>query len=172
MFTVAGLLAATVAIAPAGAAAEHAHSAAVAACSTSSLEVWLGNGEGGGTAGRTYYPLEFSNIGHRRCTLYGYPGVTAWGANAKPVGPAASRNSSSHGTVTLKPGATAHALLAIGDWGAICSKATNASGLSVYPPGQTRAQQISFPFQTCAKQGVLVTGPVRAGVGIPGYTYS
>jgi hypothetical protein len=161
----------TTALAAGLADARQAH-IAVAVCATSSTEVWLGNGEGGGTAGRTYYPLEFSNVGHRTCTFYGYPGVSAWGANAKPLGPSAGRNNSAHGTVTLAPGATAHALLAIADWGAICSKAVNASGLSVYPPGQKRAQQIVFPFQTCAKQSVLVTGPLRAGVGIPGYTNS
>ncbi len=145
---------------------------ASAPCTSAQTQVWLGDGEGGGAAGHTYYPLEFSNIGHSSCTLDGYPGVSAESATGSLVGKPAMRNSGGHGPVTLAPGGTAHALISIADWGAICSKAVDAAGLKVYPPSETRAQQISFPFQACAKQGVLVTGPVRAGVGIPGYTTS
>jgi hypothetical protein len=163
--------AALVPVALAGAAGP-AHAAAVGPCSTGHLAIWLGDGEGGGTAGRTYYPLEFSNVGHSSCTLYGYPGVSAWGLDGKQIGVPASNSGASHSTVTITPGGTAHALLAIADWGALCSKSVSALGLKVYPPGQKGAQTFSFPLAVCASRSVLVSGPVRAGVGIPGYTTS
>jgi len=58
------------------------------ACPTSGLEAWLGLGAASaGTAGSggigvhataaTYYTLEFTNVSHRSCSLYGYPEVSA-----------------------------------------------------------------------------------------------
>ena len=146
--------------------------AAPARCTTAHLEVWFGLGLGGGTLGSVYYPLEFSNVGHSACTLNGYPGVSGYGNNGKAVGPPASRNGQHHGTVTLAPGATAHAILRVEDWGALCSKEVPAAGLRVYPPGAKTSQPVPFAFGACAHRGVLVVGPVRAGVGIPGYTTS
>jgi hypothetical protein len=166
---VCGALLAPVALAGA---ARPAHAADAAPCATSQLEIWLGDGGGGGTAGHTYYPIEFSNVGHSSCTLYGYPGVSAWGLDGKQIGVPASNSGASHSTVTITPGGTAHALLAIADWGALCSKGVSALGLKVYPPGQKGSQSFSFPLEVCASRSVLVSGPVRAGVGIPGYTNS
>lgn len=162
--------AAVVATASLASAAPRARSAAASPCSASETQVWLGDGEGGGTAGTTYYPLEFSNIGHRACTLYGYPGVSAYRGALKQVGSAAARSTSAHSPITLAPNATGHALLGIRDWGALCSKAVVVDGLKVYPPGQKSAKEIGFSFDACAHKGVLVVGPMRAGVGIPGYT--
>jgi Domain of unknown function (DUF4232) len=154
------------------ASARGATASATRTCSSANTEVWLGLGLGGGTAGTYYYPLEFSNVGHRSCTLYGYPGVSAYHGALKQIGPAAGRYLGAHVTVTLRPGATAHALLGVHDWGAICSRSVTADGLKVYAPGQSLAQEIPFPFGACAHQSVLSVGPVRAGVGIPGYTTS
>jgi hypothetical protein len=42
-------------------------------CSTADLVVWLGVGEGGATAGSTYYPLELTNVSNRSCRLFGFP---------------------------------------------------------------------------------------------------
>jgi hypothetical protein len=130
--------------------------------------VWLGLGLGGGTAGTSYYPLEFSNVGSRACTLYGYPGVSAYRGALAQVGSAAARNVLAHRTVVLPPGATAHATIGIHDWGALCTRSVAADGLRVYPPGQRTAHTIRYPFKACAHRGVLVVGPVVAGVGIPG----
>ena len=146
--------------------------ASPAVCTSSQTQVWLGDGEGGGTAGATYYPLELSNISHATCTLDGYPGVSAWGLGGAQKGPAATRNSGSHSVVTLAGGATAHVILRITDWGALCTSGTSALGLKVYPPGQTQARTIDFPLTVCASRSVLSVEPVRAGVGIPGYTSS
>ncbi len=162
--------AAVVATASLASAAPRARSAASSPCSASDTQVWLGDGEGGGTAGTTYYPLEFSNIGHRLCTLYGYPGVSAYRGTLKQVGSGADRSASAHSLITLRANATAHALLGIRDWGALCSKPVVVDGLKVYPPGQRSSKAISFSFDACAHKGVLVVSPMRAGVGIPGYT--
>jgi Domain of unknown function (DUF4232) len=139
---------------------------------TQNMEVWLGDGLGGGVLGGVYYPLEFTNVSRRACSLTGYPGVSAYRGGGAQVGPAGSRNTQRHRTVVLAPGATAHALIKIEDWGALCSRKVAADGLKVFPPGQTTAQIIPFPFGACAHRGVLRVGPVRAGVGVPGYTTS
>ncbi|HLY50671.1 MAG TPA: DUF4232 domain-containing protein [Solirubrobacteraceae bacterium] len=149
-------------------AARGAASRAAPACSAAGTQVWLGLGGGGGFAGGVGYPLEFSNVGHRTCTLYGYPGVSATRAG-RQVGPAASRVGERHSAITLAPGATAHASLTIHDWGAVCGKPTTASGLKVYPPGQRTSKTIDLSVAVCAHRGVLGVGAVRAGVGIPGY---
>lgn len=139
---------------------------------TLNMEVWIGDGLGGGVLGGVYYPLEFTNVGRRACTLNGYPGVSAYRGGGTQVGPAAVRMGGAHRRVVLAPGATAHALLKIVDWGAVCAKAVEADGLKVFPPGQTASQTIPFPFGACAHRTVLLVGPVRAGVGVPGYTTS
>ncbi len=151
-------------------AAPPARSASPSPCTAAQTQVWLGDGEGGGTLGTTYYPLEFSNIGHHTCTLDGYPGVSAYRGALKQVGSAASRSTSAHSLIRLKPNATGHVLLGIRDWGAICSKPVAVDGLKVYPPGQKLAKEVGFAFDACAHKGVLVVAPMRAGVGIPGYT--
>ena len=146
-------------------------SAAIARCRAANTEVWLGDGTGGGVLGGVYYPLEFSNVGQRACTLAGYPGVSAF-RGAGQVGPAAIRITGSHRSVTLRPGATAHAILKITDWGALCAHEVVADGLKVFAPGQTLAESVPFSFGACTHRGVLSVGPVRSGVGIPGYTTS
>jgi Protein of unknown function (DUF4232) len=160
------------ALASAGAPRRSSAAAGAPPCSATSTRVWLGLGLGGGTAGTVYYPLEFSNVGRASCTLYGYPGVSAYGGAVKQVGLPARRNGRHSLTVTIAPGATAHAILGIVDWGAVCSRSVGAAGLKVYPPGQRVAQEIPFSFPVCAHASVLVVGPLNAGVGIPGYTAS
>lgn len=163
---------AAIAVASTGASARSAGAASAPRCNTSHLEVWFGLGLGGGTAGSIFYPLEFSNVSHRACTLNGFPGVSAVGNGGGQVGPPASRNGQHHGTVTLAPGATAHAILRVVDAGAVCSSPVTATSLKVFPPGATRSQSIPFSFAACPHSGVLIVGPVRAGVGIPGFTTS
>lgn len=166
------MIALAVAASASAGASQRGASAVAPRCTTAHLEIWLGLGEGGGTAGSIYYPLELSNVGHGACTLNGYPGVSAEGAGGGQVGPAASRNGQHHGTVTLAAGTTAHAILRVLDAGALCSHPVTADGLKVFPPGATRSESVPFSFAACAHRGVLVVGPVRAGVGIPGHTTS
>ena len=64
--------------------------ASTARCATSALAVWLGVGEGGSTAGSTFYPLELTNISSHACHLFGFPGVSAWRGHL--LGSPAQRN--------------------------------------------------------------------------------
>ena len=169
--TVATCCAALVSVALASAAAPVAHTATAPACTAANTQIWLGDGEGGGTAGKTYYPLEFSNVGHKACTLYGYPGVSAVSDTGHQVGLPATHDPSTVATITIKAGGTAHDHIAIVDWGAVCATGAAASGLKIYAPGQTQAKQIEFAFTTCAAKSTLIAGPIDAGVGVPGYTF-
>ena len=142
-------------------------------CRSSALEVWLGVGAGGAAAGSTYMPVEFTNTGSASCTLYGYPGVSAW--SSSQLGSAASRNSQfASKTVTLASGATAHAVLQITDVGnyppSTCAPAT-ATTLHVYPPGSFTSQDIAFRLRACSKAGptYLSVTAVATGVGVPGH---
>jgi Protein of unknown function (DUF4232) len=143
------------------------------ACSTSGLEVWLGLGEGGGTAGSTYYPLEFTNVSRTTCRLFGFPGVSA--RRSRQVGSPAKRDHSRRALrVTLAPGATAHALLRIVDVDVLARAncmPVEATSLRVYPPGQTVPATIPFRFRACSAPGpiFLFVRPVQPSVGIPGH---
>jgi hypothetical protein len=142
------------------------------ACTANQTQIWLGDGNGGGTAGTIYYPLEFSNISKHSCTLTGYPTVDGVSSSYHTIGaPSTKLSLGSHGAVTLSPGATAHAILGIHDAGAVCGKGVSAVGLKVYAPGQSQGTVISpFPFTTCKSGTMLVVEPIHAGVGVPGYT--
>ena len=115
--------------------------ASVARCSAASTEVWAAV-EGDGTAGTVFYELEFSNIGHQTCTLRGYPDVWAITLTGHETGkPALHRGVP--GTVTLRPGATAHAILGVVDTGALCSgPGVLAAGLrESFPPARLRPRR-------------------------------
>lgn len=135
-------------------------------CSSSSLVIWLDT-QGNGTAGSVYYELQFTNLSGRTCTLSGYPGVSAVNLQGHRLGRAGSRESGAKArTVTLANGASAEATLRIVVAGAFPSsscKQTTAAGLRVYPPNQTTAKTVPFPFEACARSGptVLSVGPVR-----------
>ena len=74
-------------------------------------EVWTALPDDG-YAGGGVYDLEFSNVGRHTCTLRGYPRVVAI-SGSHQVGKAASHGSQPPAVVTLRPGATAHALLQV-----------------------------------------------------------
>lgn len=156
--------------APVGALAASSAQGAVATprCGNSATYVWLALAPNG-TAGAIYYPVEFTNISHRTCTLYGYPGVSAISAKGKQIGPAARRASATPHTVTLKPGQTASAALGVLPTGFLSGCHTRAAdGLKVYPPNETGKQTVgSFSFKACANKGVLTIYPVTKGIGIP-----
>jgi hypothetical protein len=156
------------AVALAAAAAPRPAPAVVRACHAASIEAWLGLGEGGATAGTTFYPLEFSNISKHTCTLFGFPGVSAINSSGHRVGPPA-RSSGPRRKVTLRPGGTVHALLGIVQSGFIagCHQVTGR-GLAVFPPNQVVRQEIgSFSFPACTNKVFMSVSSVQAGVGIP-----
>jgi hypothetical protein len=141
-------------------------------CSTADLTVWLGVGEGGAAAGSTYYPLELTNVSNHRCSLFGFPGVSA--VSDHQLGSPAQRDRA-HPTyhITLLPGSTAHTVVQIVDvanFPASKCKPTDATTLRVYPPGQTQAADIPFTFRACSAKGpvFLSVQAIQPNVGVPG----
>ncbi len=147
----------------------------LAACNTSALSVTLDSSQGGGAAGSTYLPINFTNTSGARCALYGYPGVSfVTGLGGSQIGAAATRASgASSVSVTLAAHATAHAWLQVVDAGnypaSTCHPVT-AHWLKVYPPGNTAASYIGHSFPACSsgKATVLTVMPVRSGTGVQG----
>ena len=158
-----GALAATTS--PATRAGAATSTAAPPACETPQLVVWLDT-QGDGTAGSIYYKLEFTNLSGHACTLNGYPYIHAVGLGGTNLGSVASfDHSRAPVSITIPKGADATAVLRVveaGNFpGATCQPVT-AAGLRVYPPNQTRAKLVPFPFAACSHTGpaYLVVGPV------------
>jgi hypothetical protein len=140
----------------------------VPGCGAASTQVWLGL-PGDGTAGAVFYQLEISNVGHSTCSLFGYPGVSAVNGNGRQVGLPASHSGVRH-TVILRPGATSHVVLAVGDAGAFCAHPVQAAQLRVFPPNQTHSQLVELRVQVCPHRVTMHVLPVRPGTGIPNFT--
>ncbi|MGZ4439785.1 MAG: DUF4232 domain-containing protein [Gaiellaceae bacterium] len=142
-------------------------------CAASGLAVWIGLGEGGATAGSTFYPLELTNVSSHTCHLFGFPGASAFAGHQ--LGSPAQRNHTvAEHTVTLVPGDTAHTVVQISDVGNFsrsqCAPVT-AFGLKVIPPDETTSKGVPFSFRACSKAGpiFLTVQPAQPGVGVPGY---
>lgn len=121
------------------------------------------NTDGDGAAGSIYYKLEFTNLSGATCTLTGYPGVSGVDLAGHQLGSAGGHDPGTpvH-TVTLTHGATKTATLRVTEAGNFPSAQchmTEAAGLRVYPPNQTAAKVVPFPFYACAH-----TGPVYLSV--------
>lgn len=125
-------------------------------CTSSGTVVSLDT-HGSGAAGSFYYTIDFANHSGRRCTLAGYPGVSAVNASGAQLGRAAARNTAvAATTVTLANGAVASATLQILDVDNILASTcapTEASGLRVYVPNQTASSVLPFTFRACGKVG-------------------
>lgn len=148
----AGVAALGAAISPPGRAA----GAATPACATRSLVIWIDT-HGDGTAGSTFFKLHFTNLSAGRCTLSGFPGVSAVDLAGHRLGSPAARDTHTRvRTVTLGPGRSATAVLQVADTGvftpADCGAVT-AAGLRVFPPNRTRSKIVPFPFQACSRAG-------------------
>ena len=147
----------------------------LAACSTSALSVSLDSNQGGGAAGSTYLPINFTNTSGAGCALYGYPAVSfVTGLGGTQIGAAATHASGvSSVSVTLAAHATAHAWLQVveaGNYPASTCHPVTAHWLKVYPPGSTAASFIGHSFPACSsgKVTVLTVMPVRSGAGVQG----
>lgn len=173
--------AATVVLLPAVALASSAGSdtagvAAAGRCVEGDLTDWIGV-PGNATAGSVYYELEISDTSKVTCTLHGFPGVSALGADGVHLGSAAGRNSgyAAEKTITLRKGETAHVVLQITDvsnYSASACRPKTADALQVYAPGAYSAKTIQFSFRACSRKGpvYLHVSTSIAGTGIPGYS--
>ncbi len=138
--------------------------AAGPACRTGQLVVWIDT-QSNGAAGTIFYTLNFTNVG-RRCTMRGYPGISAVDRGGRRLGTPATRDAVKPvRTVTLNaPNASqgtfssAHATVGIVETGvfsqSVC-RPTIASGLRVYPPNQSAGAVVSYPFSACARSGPM-----------------
>jgi hypothetical protein len=150
--------------------ARHAASAAPQCTAAFGQSGWVTAGQANGAAGTIYYPLEFTNLSKQTCTLHGFAGVSAVGSSGSQLGSPAAW-SGTPGTVTLAPGATAHATLAYHD--AVvgtepgCDPVKTMTGLRVYPPDQRSATFTPLSLEACSHAGpvYLGLGPIQPGVG-------
>ena len=126
-------------------------------CDSSVLSASLGQGQG--AAGTSYVALLLTNRSPVSCTLDGYPGVSfVAGADAHQIGTPAQRDRGAGARpVTLAPGATVHATVAVANYGNYDKQTcqpVRASGFRIYPPGSTGSLLVTAPQLVCSKPGV------------------
>jgi Protein of unknown function (DUF4232) len=154
-------------------AAARTPAAVIPRCTATDLGVWVAVDQGSGAAGTIAYPLEFTNLSHHTCYLYGYPGVSALGSNGNQLGHAAGWGSLAGArVVNLAPGATAHTLLGYHDVAVStdpgCAPVKQATDLLVYPPGQRSATDAAFVVPACSNRATVymsILEPIIPGVG-------
>jgi hypothetical protein len=134
-------------------------------CGSSQLTLTLGQGQG--AAGSFYTPVILTNKASKPCTMLGYPGVSYISKSGAAVGPPASEIKGKERTVTLPSGGAASALLhqpnPLAFPPADCHK-KKASGLRVYPPGQTLSLTVAAPTQVCTTtKGESGVTPMQPG---------
>jgi Protein of unknown function (DUF4232) len=139
-------------------------------CPANQLRLSVGRPDG--AAGTIYYPLDFTNVSSAACTMYGYPGVafvTSQGGSV--IGAPAGRRTIGGlvpTLITLQPGATARATLAISDV-LLSDQCHNhqlpVSTIQVYPPDQYTALFAPFSRTGCADKSLVVmwVSPVTLG---------
>ena len=107
-------------------------------CTSGQLSVTTGSTQR--AAGTEILALIFANTSSVKCTLQGYPGVSAVIANGVQLGQPATRGTNtSSPVVVLEPGQTTQATFTYGSPNDACPSPTIALGLRVYPPNQTAA---------------------------------
>jgi hypothetical protein len=129
-------------------------------CATTDLK--LAVGQFNGAAGTIFYPLDFTNTSSSACTMYGYPGVAFVSApGGSQIGaPAKRRSPPVPAVVTLAPGATAHATLAVSDVliGNNCVHKVQVKWVQVYPPDQFSALFAGLNRPGCADKSLVTMG--------------
>jgi Protein of unknown function (DUF4232) len=138
-------------------------------CIYSYLAVWVNADSADGTAGTTYFHLDFTNTTHVTCYMSGWPkGVVATTLAGKQLGAAAVGNNDVPARpIVLVPGATAHSDLGYVDIvvDPTC-KPKVASYLKVTPPSSPSSRRAFFALPVCttSKPVDLTIGRVRAGI--------
>jgi hypothetical protein len=129
-----------------------AASTAASRCLAGNLAVWVNADSADGTAGTTYFHLDYTNTGRSTCSLYGFPGVSATTLGGAQIGKAATRdNGTPARVIDIAPGATAHSNLGYHDIviEPSCKERTPAF-LKVYAPNDTVAKHAFFSLTVCA----------------------
>ncbi|WP_438487918.1 DUF4232 domain-containing protein [Streptomyces sp. S186] len=107
-------------------------------CTADNLSLRLGRTDIG--AGNIHIPLVFTNNGKKTCSLRGFPGVSLTLKEGTPVGKPATRSGAAGGTVRLKPGQSAHAVLhTVNDGVSDTPCWSTAQLVRAYPPGSKDA---------------------------------
>jgi hypothetical protein len=123
-------------------------------------------GRGSGAAGTTFFPLRFTNVSRRTCTMFGFPKTWAESQDGRVIGNASRRLGGPQRVITLVPGATAHSTFGIIDASNICRRPVTAVNLRVRAPQQVLSRLLRFRFQAChGHVTVMVVGPVMRGRG-------
>lgn len=139
-----------------------------APCDSSRLGISVRADAGGGAAGSVYENVVFVNQGSSTCTLSGHPGVSyVVGTDGHQVGAAAARTGTP-ASVSLAPGASAHAQLRVinyGNYDLDTCQPSPVAGFRVYPPDQTASAFVAAPGTACADPSIvlLTVGPVEPG---------
>lgn len=139
------------------------------ACPTRYLSAKIG--PSGAAAGSVYTNIDFTNISHVTCTLYGYPGVVlAGGTPVSPIGLSAAENPGTpRQLVTLAPGAVASALLRVvqaGNFPSARCHPTKATYLQIIPPNQRTPIFLRYPATACAARiNILTIDVTKPGPG-------
>jgi hypothetical protein len=130
------------------------------ACATSGLVVWLDTQGSGVAAGSAYYRLTLTNLSGHACSLRGFPGVSAVSLAGRQLGRAAARDRSDRPrTVSLAAGQSAVTTLQITtaqNYPRSSCHPVTAAGIRVYPPDQTAARLVPFPFSACSRRGPVI----------------
>jgi hypothetical protein len=116
---------------------------AAGACRTANLSVTLG--QPSGAAGSVGYDISFRNDGSAPCSLSGFPGVSFLDASGRQIGAPVPRNTVTYSTVDIAPGATAHALLVVGNPDMVSNPSCPASvprWIRVFPPNETASVRL------------------------------
>jgi hypothetical protein len=123
-----------------------------AECKVADLKLSIGGGDS--AAGTTYRQLRFTNRGTRTCTIQGFPGVSyVAGADGHQVGPAAFRDGTKGGAISLKPGAMVYApvgFVQVRNYDPAVCKPVSVRGLRVYPPHEYNSMYVAASGTGCA----------------------
>ena len=142
--------------APSASARPSAH-AITPACETPGLVIWLDtNGNGG--AGSVYYNLKLTNLSGHACTLNGFPFINAVSLTGSLLGHRAAFTGGPAHQVTLNQGETATAefqIVNVLNFLPSQCKPVTAAGFRIFPPNQTRAKVVPFPFGACSANGAV-----------------
>lgn len=153
----AALLAATGATAGAtGAHAAESGKASVPNCQVSDLHLSIGHERA--AAGSIFFPLQFQNVGPHNCDMRGFPGVILLDqAKHAITPPARPHHIRPVGTVTVRTGHKAFALIRTNNRGAAPNCRPPSSFIRVFPPGSGNSGLITFRLRAC---GVFQVSPV------------